>query len=62
MTTSGSQSGVHTGHRHEIRALFNINQIGEVIELQIALTSSGNNSPSIKSINTYFDIPKGANF
>jgi len=61
VTTTGAQAGVHTGHRYIVRALFNINQIGEVIELQVNLTSSGNNSAEIKSVNNYFDYPKGSN-
>lgn len=41
-----------------VRALFNISEEGEVIELRAELTSSSNNSPKIKSINTYFEFSK----
>jgi len=36
------------------RAIFNINDEGEIIEKRIELTPNGNNCPTIKSCNTYY--------
>jgi hypothetical protein len=43
-----------------VRALFNLTAEGEIIEIRVELTSSANDSPLIKSVNTYFDIPPRA--
>ena len=56
-TTDGASS---FSTENGVRALFNIDEEGEVIELRVELTSNSNNSPKIKSINTYFDFPKMA--
>lgn len=56
-TTDGASS---FSTENGVRALFNIDEEGEVIELRVELTSSANNSPIIKSINNYFDFPKMA--
>ena len=58
-TVDGSSSFSTT---NAVRALFNINQEGETIEIRVDLTSSANTTPEIKSINNYFVIGKMANY
>lgn len=53
-TLSGATSFSTT---NGVRAIFNIDAECEVIEIRVDLTSNSNNTPIIKSINNYFEIP-----
>ena len=41
-----------------IRAMFIIDEEGEIIEIRAELTHSANTTPTVKSITTYFEYPK----
>jgi len=52
-TVDGNSSFATAGGK---TAIFNINAAGETIELRVELTSSANNTPVIRSINTFFNF------